>query len=218
MSDMDQQALQRLLEYIDDEREERCRLIIDEAEAAANSVLRDARVRARQVVHRVVAAERLRHAKAQQKIQADVQMRMRRAWFRLVIRELDQAWPDLREAVIAHWYASPDNRLAWLHSTLEVAAHSLGPGLWRVEHPQDWQMLEGAPVFRVFKDQHEALQIHCEPEAHLAGFRVSCGDVSVSTTVDGLFARKARIEGLWLAVLHRKDVLTLPASKAVSDE
>lgn len=218
MSDMDQQALQRLLEYIDDEREERCRLIIDEAEAAANSVLRDARVRACQVVHRVVAEERLRRAKAQQKIQADVQMRMRRAWFRLIRRELDQAWPELREAVIAHWHASPDNRLAWLHSTLEVAAHSLGPGLWHVEHPQDWQMLEGAPVFSVFKDQHEALQIHCEPEAQRAGFRVSCGDVSVSTTVDGLFARKARIEGLWLAMLHRKDVLTLPASKAGSDD
>ena len=96
MSDMDQQALQRLLEYIDDEREERCRIIIDEAEAAANAVLRDARVRARQLVHRVVAAERLRLEKARQKIQADVQMRMRRAWFRLVIRELEQAWADLQ--------------------------------------------------------------------------------------------------------------------------
>jgi len=218
MSDMDQQALQRLLAYIDDEREERCRRIIEEAEADANSVLRDARVRARQVVHRAVAAERLRRAKTRQKIQAEVQMRMRRAWFRLIRRELDQAWPELKEALEAHWHASPDNRLAWLHSTLEVAAHSLGPGLWNVEHPQDWRMLEGAPVFRVFKDQHEALQVHCEPEAQRAGFRVSCGDVSVSTTVDGLFARQARIEGLWLAMLHRKGVLTLPTSKAGSDD
>lgn len=218
MSEMDQQALQRLLEYIDDEREERCRVIINEAEAAATSVSREARIRARQEVRRVVAEERMRLAKAQQQIQADVQMRMRRSWFRLIRRELDQAWPALQDAVIAYWQASPDNRLAWLHSTLDVAAHSLGPGLWHVEHPRDWQMLEGAPVFKVFKDKHEALQIHCEPADQEAGFHVSCGNVSVSTTVAGLFARKSRVEGLWLAMLHRNGVLTMPASQVGRDD
>lgn len=218
MSDMDQQALQRLLQYIDGERDERSRLILDEAEAEAEKVLRDARADARRLVSRAVTAERLRRTKTQRKIQAQVQMRMRRSWFRLIRRELDQAWPLLRESLAAHWSASPENRSEWLRSTLEVAAHSLGPGLWHVEHPQDWHMLEGAPVFSAFKNQHEALQIHCRPEPGPAGFRVSCGDVSVSTTIDGLLARKSRIEGVWLAMLHGKGVLSLPTSQVEGDD
>jgi len=218
MSDIDQQALQRLLAYIDDERDERSRLVLDEAEADAKRILREARADARRLVHRAVAAQRLRREKTARKIEAEVQMRMRRAWFRLITRELDQAWPLLRERLVAHWQASPENRCSWLYSTLELAAHSLGPGLWHIEHPQDWPMLEGGAVFKAFQDRHESLQVHCRPESQPAGFRVSCADVSVSTTLDGLLARKSRVEGVWLAKLHGMGVLTLPDSKVAGDD
>ena len=218
MTDTDQPALDRLLEYIDGERDDRCRSIVGEAEKEALAVLRTARTRARNIVHRAVGAERLRREKEQRKMQAAVQARLRRAWFRLIRRELDQAWPTLQQAVVAHWRASPQNRCEWLHLTLEMAAHALGPGLWHLEHPADWQMEEGESVFKLFTGQHENLQVESRPREHPAGFRVACGDVSVSTTVDGLFARKSRVEGLWLALLQKNGVLAIPATGDGGDD
>ncbi len=112
--------------------------------------------------------------------------------------------------MIEHWQASTANRRDWLSATLDIATHALGPGLWHVEHPEDWHMVEGAPVFSALKREYEVLEVHCEPAPQRAGFRVTCSDVTVSTTVDGLLARKSRVEGIWLAKLYQEHGLILP--------
>lgn len=206
---IDDQALGRLLVYIEQERDRRCRDIIRDAGAEAESIIGDARRRARDVVHHSVVSEKLHRDRENRRMQAEVSMRLRRTWFRLIRRELDQAWPLLRQGIVDHWRASEENRHTWLAGTLEVATKALGPGLWYIEHPEDWHMLEGAPQFRALKDEHEALQIHCEPRDHDAGFVIRCGDVSVSTTLDGLLSRPSQIEGLWLAILLEEGVLEL---------
>lgn len=208
---VERQALQRLLEYIQDERDKRCARIIEDAKAEANAIVKDARILARHLVHGAIAAERLRRNRVIERTRAEVRTRLRRTWFRLIRRELDQAWPLLVEATVRHWNESASNRRAWLSATLETATHALGPGLWHVEHPEHWPMFEGAPVFKALRGQYEVLEIHCRPSAQLAGFRVSCGDVSVSTTVDGLLSPKSRIEGIWLGILGEENVLTQPS-------
>lgn len=208
---VERRGLQRLLEYIHDERDKRCAQIIEDAEAEANAITKDARRLARHQVHDAIAAERLHRNREIERTRAEVRTRLRRTWFRLIRRELDQAWPLLVEATVRHWNASASNRRAWLSATLETATHALGPGLWHVEHPQNWPMSEGAPIFKALRDQYELLEIHCRPSAQLAGFRVSCSDVSVSTTVDGLLSPKSRIEGIWLGILGEENVLTLPS-------
>lgn len=203
-------ALQRLLDYIDDEQARRCQDILDQATDEANEILKEARGKANALVHDAVSHEKRRRARDTERARAEVQLRLRRAWFRLIRRELDTGWPVLRQAMIDHWQASAGNRRDWLAATLDTATHALGPGLWHVEHPQDWAMVEGAPVFKSLKDKFEVLEIHCKPVDAPAGFRVTCSDVSVSTTIDGLLARRGRIEGLWLARLHDHDGLRLP--------
>lgn len=206
---IDDRALQRLLQYIEQERDRRCMRIVDDAEIEADVIIGDARRRARDLVHHAVVREKLHRDRENQRMEAGVRMRLRRTWFRLIRRELDQAWPLLRRAIVDHWRDSEENRGAWLSSTLEEATRALGPGLWYVEHPRDWRMLEGARLFRSLKDKHEALQVHCEPRDFEAGFIVRCGDVRVSTTVDGLLAKRSLIEGLWLAILLEDGVLEL---------
>lgn len=208
---VERQSLQRLLEYIHDERDKRCSRIIDDAKTEANAITKAARVQARNQIHGAVVAERLRRKREIGSMHAEVRTRLRRTWFRLIRRELDQAWPLLREATVRHWNESATNRRAWLSATLETATHALGPGLWHVEHPENWHMFEGAPVFKALKDQYEVLEIHCRPCVQLAGFRVCCGDVSVSTTVDGLLSPISRIEGIWLGILGEENVLALPS-------
>lgn len=207
---VERQALQRLLDYIQGERNKRCTKIIEAAEAEAKATIKVAHGLARNLVHRAVVAERLRINREIERMHAEVRTRLRRTWFRLIRRELDQAWPLLREAVTGHWKHSASNRRTWLSATLETATHALGPGLWHVEHPENWPVPEGEPIFVALKDQYEMLEIRSRPSVQLAGFRVSCGDVSVSTTVNGLLSPKSRIEGIWLGMLDKENVLTLP--------
>jgi len=207
---VDGSALRRLLDYIDEEQAKRCRRILAAAEKEADDIMAGAWKEARLSIRRVAVREKAHRDREVARARAEVRNRLRRDWFRLVRRELDDAWPVLRQAFVEHWRASLENRRQWLSATLDTATHALGPGLWHVQHPEDWAMVEGMPIFRDLKRQYEVLEIHFQAASHPAGFLVTCGDVSVSSTVDGLLSRKNAIEGIWLAALHAEGALNAP--------
>lgn len=208
------EALQRLLDYIDDEQAKRCRQILHDAQEEASSILREAWRQSREQVHHAVEGEKHRRKREVERARAEVRSRLRRAWFHLVRRELDQAWPLIRERLISHWQSSVDNRRAWLSAALDTAVHTLGPGLWHLEHPGDWKAEEGELVFSDLREKYEVLDIRCHPAEHEAGFAVSCSDVTVSATLEGVVSRRSRIEGILLARLYREDAMTLASLMA----
>lgn len=208
--EIDGDALQRLLDYIDGEQARRCGGILDGARKEGETVVREVRLRAKARMRNFVTAERLRRRRELDRARAQVQSRLRHGWFRLILEELDQTWPLVQKRLIDHWHVSEENRRHWLSATLKTATHALGPGLWHVEHPEDWAMFEGATLFRDLKREYDMLEVHFEPTSEPAGFRITCSDVSVSTTVRGLLARRSRVEGLWLASMYGADALSLP--------
>jgi hypothetical protein len=208
--EMNGNALARVLSYIDEERDKRCQHILKEAEDEAEQHITEANARARELVHHAVTTEKQRRDRELQRMRAEVRMRLRRTWFALMRRELEQARPELHQAIIRHWKSSAENRRAWLSSTINMAATSLGPGLWHLNYPARWDFYEGEEIFSNIQEKHPDLQIKGVPSNHEAGFLITCSDVSVSTTLDGLFAQETRIVGLWLSMLSERDVLVLP--------
>lgn len=209
--EIDGDALQRLLDYIDEEQARRCRGILDGAGKEGATIVNEVRLRAKARMRNFVNAERQRRHRELDRTRAEVQSRMRHGWFRLILDELNQTWPLVQKRLIDHWQASEENRRHWLSATLKTATHALGPGLWHVEHPEGWAMYEGATLFRDLKREYDMLEVHFEPTSAPAGFRITCSDVSVSTTVQGLLARRSRVEGLWLASMYGADALRLPS-------
>lgn len=203
-------ALGRLLAFIDEEQSRQCEAILEEARGEARTILASARRKAREMGRQAVGNERQRRQRELGQAAANVNARLHDMWFRIVRRELDQAWPDLESALRAHWQASAGNRRDWLGRTLETATHALGPGLWTVSHPLDWDILEGAPQFHLLKASFGNLEVHPDPQPIEAGFVITCGDAVLSTTVSGLLSRRDRIEGLWLAILYDEQRLMPP--------
>ncbi|MDH5737602.1 MAG: hypothetical protein OEZ23_04795 [Gammaproteobacteria bacterium] len=207
----DNQSLQRLLDYIEEECSRRCSEILTEAKDEARQLLGKTRSDGRRRVHQAFTEQKRQHARDCERVHAENHSRIRRSWFRLIRKALDEAWPALHQALVNHWQASAANRCAWLAATLETATHALGPGLWHIEHPLDWQQNEGDGLIEALRREYAVLDIRFLPSNHVAGFRVICSDVSVSTTIEGLLSSPSRIEGLWLGLLQDEKVLNMPS-------
>jgi hypothetical protein len=191
-------ALDALLDHIGRERDRECAEIMQNAEAAARDLLRNAR-------H--ASGQRVRHALAQMRREIEAHGIAARAAAETALlrrrqqRErdaLERAWPLLRDALVARW-ADAAARRTWLRASLRLAAERLLSPNWTISHPPTWSP----------HDAGELLSCDCpgiaarwqSDEALSAGLRIAADGATVDASLDGLLAPRARIEGRLLAEL-----------------
>jgi hypothetical protein len=201
----DTDPLQRLLERVERDREERCREILEAARAEAATMRAEAHAQARARVHRAITAERRRVRERLDAARAEQETRQRQRRHQRINAALERGWGLLEAALVRRW-ADAEGRRLWLQGALEQAARFLPPGTWTVAHPPDLDPAElpaepgdlpglGSPQAGLVSQPDGTLS---------AGVRLSCGGVEVDATPAGLLADPERIRARLLAALQQQ--------------
>lgn len=192
---------QRLLQLVEDYREQRCHSLLDRADQQARELLGDARHQALERVREAIAAERARGRERIETAEARLQTRHRQREQQQTLAALEQAWPRLEAALRDRWGRAEARRL-WIEGTVRQALQILPPRPWTVAHPPAWDTDELAPHL-------EAIRAHCgEPpqtqadDSLEAGLRLCCAGACVDASRAGLLADRVRITARLLARLQ----------------
>ena len=190
--------LQHLLQVVEQNRDLRCRALLDEARERAHALVKQAYSEARGRLHRNVVSTR---EKARQQLAA-VEAR-RNTRLRLLRHRMDQAllvraWEPLYEELHRRWQL-PEARQQWIDKLVAQARTTLVNPHWRVEHPRDWLEQERSILqARLVGELGYPLEFVMQPGIQ-AGLRIRAGKVCVDGTVDGMLRARKRIEALMLA-------------------
>jgi len=192
---------QRLLQLVEDYREQRCTSLLDRADQQARELLRDARHQALERVREAIAAERARGRERIETAEARLQTRHRQREQQQTLAALEQAWPRLEAALQARWDRTEARRV-WIEGTLRQALQILPRRPWTIAHPPAWDTGELEPLL-------EAIRSHCGegPETQAddtlgAGLRLCCAGACVDASSAGLLADRVRITARLLARLQ----------------
>jgi hypothetical protein len=193
-----------LLALVEDFRARRCAELLDPAGEKARAILRGARAEGRRRVHTTIAEARQRLAGEIGAAQAQLATERRLAGQRRALQVLQQAWQQLRAALLARWRDEPARR-RWLDAHLARALNALPHAHWRVEFAPGWPPAE-----------REALAARMAAAGVTGvswqgcddidgGVRIRAGNNIVDATVDGLLADRAALEGRLLDLLQDHD-------------
>jgi len=192
---------QRLLQLVEDYREQRCRTLVDRAEQQSRELLGQARHDALERVREAIAAERARGRERIDTAQARQQTRRRQREQEQTLAALEQAWPQLEAALQARWQSTQTRRV-WVEATVNQALHTLPGHPWTVAHPPGWDPQELEPLAAAIeKHCGEAPRMHAE-ETLPAGLRLCCNGACVDASIAGLLADRVRITARLLARLQ----------------
>lgn len=197
-----QAAAGQLLEYLERERSQRCREILERADAEADALRREARRRALALVHEAVKHERSRRTDQLRTEHARIDARFRRERFRREQEGLERARSRLVEALVERWKSGAAARREWLCVTCEQALVFLPDGPWRVTHPPDWDRREARRAIAVLEQLRPAVKAEFEAGDQEAGLLLTRGSASVDSRPEGLLADRSRVNGLLLRALE----------------
>ncbi len=204
MTPTDTASLDVLLAHIDKVRDE----AIAEIEAGCRAECEQLQAQAG-----ARAAEQLLEAKNTERRRARLRIRAARAAARGRLRQRHQAerarflasqWPPLLAALDSRWQ-SADSRRGWIRMALHEASEHLMLQRWKIEHGPVVASAEIDQQLAPLRQRHPGLEICFAPVESLGpGLRICSGAAVLDATLDGLLARRARIEGLLLHVLSQR--------------
>lgn len=125
------QALQQALQQ---QAEARCRALLDAAAGEAAAIRARAHEKAGQQLRRATAELRAAARAGLRQAEAEVESARRQAQTRQARQALDEAWPQLPEALRRRWQ-EPAARAAWIAALVELARARLHGSTLRVRHP-----------------------------------------------------------------------------------
>ncbi len=195
--------LRHLLEVVKQHRDERCAEILQQAAEQAGQVITQAHQEARSRMQQAVADARgtLHRQLVSAEARRQTQRRQRR--HQADKAQLDDAWPQLRDALARRWQ-EPANRRHWVDALLAQAAAVLVDPHWLIEHPCDWPTQERAAVEAQLREQcSEEPRFAAQPDI-TAGLRISASGACVDGSVEGLLRERAAIEAELLAGIHAR--------------
>jgi hypothetical protein len=176
----------------------------EEAAGIADAAKRSSRERLRTAV-RAMRIERRAHL---DKSHARLEAARRGRQQALQAAMLKEAMTELTSALERRWHNKAD-RHAWCLSLIDEAQDRLEQGQWKVEHPNEWDAGTEKSLVGILKSASGASPaFEADPQIE-AGIRIRAGDSCLDGTVDGLLARRARIEAALLALLD--DTVTAEA-------
>jgi vacuolar-type H+-ATPase subunit H len=193
--------LLNLLQVVERNRDERCRVLLDEARAEARKLLQQARREARERLHRKVLAVRDEARQQLASAQAQRQTRLRLQRHRADEVLLARAWSPLGEQLLQRWERQ-DSRMLWIDNLVEHARSMLLDRHWKIEHPANWPEPERAALARRLEADLGAPPVFVAQTQIAAGLRICAGPTCIDATRDGLLRARARIEAMMLATLN----------------
>lgn len=168
----------------------------EEATGIAEAAKRSSRERLRTAVRAMRFERRSRVDNAHARLQAAE--RSRRQAIQAAM--LDEAMTELTDALKKRWHDT-NNRQAWCVTLIDEAKDRLEPGQWTIEHPADWDAGADTDLADTLKNASGVLPAF-KPDREIgAGIRIRAGDSCLDGTIDGLLARRIRIEAALLALL-----------------
>jgi hypothetical protein len=198
--------LQHLLAVVERNRAQRCQAVIEAAEQQARQIVSQSYSTARARTHADFGAlrehirQRLASAEAQQ------QTRLRQLRQQADRAFLLAAWQPLRQALQRNWQDT-GHREQWVRQLVDTAASMLMDAHWLIEHPGDWPEHERDALMELLDRTYRCVpRLAADPDIS-AGLRICAAGACVDGTIDGLLARRARIEALLLA-----EIRTQPAA------
>jgi hypothetical protein len=199
----EERSLSRLLEYIDDMRDQECASIRNEARRDSRELLRVARREAAERVRVTITHLREDNQMRLLAARASSQERLRRARYRLARELLDGVWQDLGLAVRRRW-RDREGRREWVGSALRQCSDRVLGLRWVLRHPSTWDPEEASDLIDAASSAVNGLVVELQPDGQLeAGVCISCGDVLVDATPDALLSRRSQIEGFLLGEIDR---------------
>lgn len=195
--------VESILSALHAQEKARCREIDGESRNRNRQLLRSARERLRRRLHQAVAEERRHRADALLEAQHRIETARRQRLLAGYRRFLEQAWPQLVEALDRRW-SDRDARRLWCEMAIREACASLLAGTWIVELPGSWPAEDNkwfAGAFAGRRLPHPEIRIE---QGLSSGLRIRCGDACLDATPDGLLDRRTEIEARLLAAWERQ--------------
>lgn len=192
---------QRLLQLVDDYREQHCHTLLDRAEQQARALLKQARQDALRRVREAVAAERARGRERVETAEARLQTRHRQREQQQTLLALEQAWPRLETALQVQWDEARTRR-TWVDNAIRQALRTLPKDRWALTHPAGWDSRELDALAAAIREHCGAPPELSADESLHAGLRLCCAGACVDATVAGLLADRERITARLLAKLQ----------------
>jgi len=193
--------LQNLLQVVADNRDERCRVLLDAARAQARQLLQQARREARERLHRKVLETREQARQQLAAAQAQRQTRLRLQRHHADKALLARAWAPLGERLQQRWERQ-ESRLLWIEHVVEQALSMLLDRRWHIEHPADWPEQEREMLGKRLERELGVAPQFVAQEQLAAGLRVCAGPTCLDATPAGLLRARTRIEAMMLATLN----------------
>jgi hypothetical protein len=168
----------------------------EEAAGIADAAKRSSRERLRTAVRAMRTERRARLNTAHARLEAARRGKQQA----LQAAMLDEAMTELSGALEKRWHDAKD-RQVWCLSLVDEAKDRLEPGLWTIEHPADWDAGANTDLVDTLKNASGSLPAF-EPDSEIGvGIRIRAGDSCLDGTIDGLLARRTKIEAVLLALL-----------------
>lgn len=191
-----------LMQLLEQSRDARCREALEQAEAQASELRRNARKLARERVSRAAREERERLDYEVRMVEAEIETEQRKHARRRDLALIEAGRAALRDALAARW-RQRDARQAWAEITVTEAAEVLLGREWLLEHPADWPAEERDAALAAARERCGAT-IEAKPVDELdAGLRIRSEGALVDMSVPGLLANQRTIEGELLAEFNR---------------
>lgn len=193
--------LLNLLQVVERNRDERCRVLLDEARTQARQLLQQAHREARERLHRTVLATRKEARQQLASAQAQRQTRLRLQRHRADEVLLARAWAPLGKQLLQRWERQ-DSRMLWIDNLIEQARSMLLGRHWKIEHPPGWPEPERAALASRLARELGAPPVFVAQAQIAAGLRICAGPACIDATQEGLLRARTRIEAMMLATLN----------------
>jgi hypothetical protein len=193
--------LQNLLQVVERNRDERCRVLLDAARAQARRLLQQAHREARERLHRKLLATREEARQQLASAQAQRLTRLRLHRHRADSALLARAWVPLGERLQQRWERQ-DSRALWIDNLVGQAVSMLLDRHWNIEHPADWPEQERVLLGKRLERELGAPPVFVAQPQIAAGLRICAGPTCIDATLAGLLRARTRIEAMMLATLN----------------
>jgi hypothetical protein len=194
----------RLLELVDQWRDDECLRLLDRARDEALDLLLTTHQRARKQVHAIIQSERgrLRNRVAAARAELETKRRLHRHQLGSVI--LEAAHRRLPERLAERW-ADPQSRAVWIRNAVTFALQRLPAGRWRVRHAACFRAADHDVLLQTL-NRHRAQAPELVADSGIdAGLVIECGGVRLDASVQGLLADSAAYQARLLALMEDGD-------------
>ena len=195
--DDDDARVNALLERVRSHEAASCRDITESAKKEALCIVRQAHREARLNVHHAVVDERRRAEREIEVVRARIETARRQKRQENELEALSGAWERLVEALHRR-LADQKTRRLWLDSLVEHALDHLLPGVWRIEHPADWDTNELSIYLPRITAHAKVSPLLAVGSSIKAGLVMTTEGARLDGTVKGLLVNRSGIEGLLL--------------------